>query len=141
MGDDGPMPLPVIVDTNFLLLPAQFGIDIFTQAEEAMDRRTDFIVLDSVAEEVKRKASQATGSKEKRLLRVTIELMKRCKEVEVDDNFAELPVDDQVVEYAKKVNGVIATNDKELRRKARKHEIPLLILRGRKRIVVEGLID
>ncbi|MBS3793644.1 MAG: PIN domain-containing protein [Candidatus Thorarchaeota archaeon] len=135
------MPLPVIVDTNFLLLPAQFGIDIFTQAEEAVDRRIEFIVLDSVAEEVERKASNATGSKEKRLLRVTTELMKRCKKVEVDDDLAELPVDDQVLEYAKRVNGVIATNDKKLRSTARKHEIPLLILRGRKRVVVEGLID
>lgn len=135
------MPLPVIVDTNFLMLPAQFGIDIFTQAKEAVDRRIEFIVLASVVEEVERKALEATGSKEKRLLRVTIELMRRCEIVEVDDNLAEMPVDDQVLEYAKSINGVIATNDKELRAKARKLEIPLLILRGRKRVVIEGLID
>ncbi|MGV9102536.1 MAG: PIN domain-containing protein [Promethearchaeia archaeon] len=135
------MSLPVIVDTNFLMLPAQFGIDIFTQADEAVDRKTEFIVLDSVVAEVERKVSKATGSKEKRLLRVTTELMKRCRMVEVEDDMAGMPVDDQVLEYAKKVSGVIATNDKELRAKARKFEIPLLILRGRKRVVVEGLID
>ncbi|MFO7835248.1 MAG: hypothetical protein R6V83_01220 [Candidatus Thorarchaeota archaeon] len=135
------MSLPVIVDTNFLMLPAQFGIDIFTQADEAVDRKTEFIVLDSVVAEVERKVSKATGSKEKRLLRVTTELMKRCRVVEVKDELAGIPVDDQVLEYAKKVSGVIATNDKELRAKARKFEIPLLILRGRKRVIVEGLID
>ncbi len=135
------MSLPVIVDTNFLMLPAQFGIDIFTQVDEAVDRKTEFIVLDSVVAEVERKVSKATGSKEKRLLRVTTELMKRCRVVEVEDDLAGMPVDDQVLEYAKKVSGVIATNDKELRAKARKFEIPLLILRGRKRVVVEGLID
>ncbi|MCK4484004.1 MAG: hypothetical protein KAU89_04220, partial [Candidatus Thorarchaeota archaeon] len=38
------------------------------------------------------------------------------------------------------VKGALATNDKELRMKARERGIPVLLLRGKKRVVLEGSV-
>ncbi|MCK5240727.1 MAG: hypothetical protein KAR33_14320 [Candidatus Thorarchaeota archaeon] len=51
------------------------------------------------------------------------------------------PVDDQVLAYAQSVKGVLATNDKELRVRAKSNGVPVLILRGMKYLVLEGYVS
>ncbi|MHA2395575.1 MAG: type II toxin-antitoxin system VapC family toxin [Candidatus Thorarchaeota archaeon] len=133
------MPLRVILDTNFLTVPAQFGVDVFSEAERVLERRVEFIVLESVVEEVREKLERS-GKTESRMFRVALDLVERCKVVEIDQSMKNSLVDDQLLEYAVSVNGVLATNDRELRERAAKQGIPVLMLRGKKHLELKGSI-
>jgi rRNA-processing protein FCF1 len=125
------LPLSVILDTNFIAIPAEFGIDIFSEAELLLERRLKFILLQSVVHEIELKASEKN-------FRVAKALFDRCSIEEVNSSLNKLPVDDQLLEYTIFIDGILATNDRELRRKARKKGVPVLFLRGKKRLVFEG---
>ena len=127
----------VVVDTNFLTVPSQFSVDIFSEAETILEQRVDFVILDSVLEEINKLTETAKGS-DKRAFRVALELAENCRKVEVQDLLSEMTVDDQLIEYTAQAGGVLATNDKELRTRARAQGLPVLLLRGKKRLALEG---
>ena len=135
------MPLIVVIDTNFLLVPAQFAVDIFTEAERVLERNLDFVLLSSTLDELEQKLQAATNKTEIRHFKIAKELAKRCRIVESDEELVKLPVDDQVLAYTQSVRGVLATNDKELRVRARSNGVPVLILRGMKYLVLEGYVS
>ncbi len=68
------------------------------------------------------------------------ELVNRCRIAEVEESLLELPVDDQLLGHATLVDGVLATNDKELRARARALGIPVLFLRAQKRLALDGTL-
>lgn len=133
------MPLPVIMDTNFLTVPAQFGVDVFSEAERVLERGLEFVLLNSVLDEIKSKLERASRT-EARMFRVALDLVERCTIVSVDDTTKRSPVDDQLLDYARSVKGVLATNDRELRERANSKGIPVLLLRGKKYLELDGSI-
>jgi rRNA-processing protein FCF1 len=133
------LPLPVIFDTNFLTVPAQFGVDVFSEAERVLERSIEFILLDSVVDEIKAKLERS-GKTESRMFKVALDLTERCSIVEVDQSLRTAKVDDQLLNYARSVGGVLATNDRELRERAIEQGIPVLMLRGRKHLELNGSI-
>ncbi len=135
------MPLIVVIDTNFIAVPAQFGVDIFSEAERVLERRLEFVMLSSALDELDQKLHAATNKTEIRHFRIAKELAKRCRIIESDEESIKLPVDDQVLAYAQSVRGVLATNDKELRGRAKSNGVPVLILRGMKYLALEGYVS
>jgi len=133
------LPLSVILDTNFLTVPAQFGVDVFSEAERVLERSIEFILLESVISEIRTKLEKA-GKTERRIFTIALDLTERCKIVEIEHSLKELSVDNQLLEYAVSVNGVLATNDKELRERAIERGIPVLMLRGKKHLELKGSI-
>lgn len=134
------LPIQVVLDTNFLLVPVQFAIDVFAEAEKILERRPHFVILDSVAEEIDARLETPRSHTETRQFTVAKRLTERCELVQVDEKMQTLPVDLQILEYATMQRAVIATNDRNLRKKARKRGIPVLMVRGRKRLILEGSI-
>ncbi|MFW9787865.1 MAG: PIN domain-containing protein [Candidatus Thorarchaeota archaeon] len=133
------MPLQVILDTNFLTVPVQFGVDVFDEAERVLERSVEFVLLQSVIDEIKSKIERARKT-ESRMFNVALDLSKRCRVVTVDQPLRDLKVDDQLLEHATSVGGVLATNDRELRDKALERGIPVLMLRGKKHLELQGTI-
>ena len=133
------LPLPVILDTNFLTVPAQFGIDVFSEAERVLERSIEFILLDSVVNEIRAKLARS-GKTEGRMFKIALDLTERCRVVKVDQSIKDSMVDDQLLDYTKSVSGVLATNDRELRERAVEQGIPVLMLRGRKHLELDGSI-
>jgi rRNA-processing protein FCF1 len=133
------VPLPVILDTNFLTVPAQFGVDVFSEAERVLERSIEFILLDSVIDEIRAKLERS-GKTEQRMFKVALDLTERCEIVEVDQSMKDSKVDDQLLKYTVLVRGVLATNDRELRERAAEQGIPVLMLRGRKHLELKGSI-
>ncbi len=134
------LPVTIVIDTNFLTVPAQFGIDIFSEAERLIDRRLDFVTLTTAVAELDTKIEELTNVPEKRKFSIARDLVSRCKVIDLDGTLSELPVDDQLLEYTASVKGVLATNDKDLRNRAKKRGIPVLLMRGKKRIVLDGAV-
>ena len=133
------LPIPVIFDTNFLTVPAQFGVDVFSEAERVLERSVEFILLESVIDEIRVKLEKS-GKTERRMFRVAMDLTERCKIVEIDQSMKDSLVDDQLLEYAASVGGVLATNDRELRNRAAERGVPVLMLRGKKHLELKGSI-
>lgn len=133
------LPLRVILDTNFLTVPAQFGVDVFSEAERVLERSVEFILLESVVDEIKAKLEKS-GKTESRMFRIALDLTERCKVVDIEQSMKDSLVDDQLLEYAVSVGGILATNDKELRERAADRGVPVLILRGKKHLELQGSI-
>ena len=130
----------VILDTNFLAVPAQFGVDIFSETERVLERRVEFVLLESTVKEIELKGGPGVRKTEAYVFRIAKDLIQRCKVVKVPESLTAMPVDDQLLEYAISIKGILATNDRELRVKARERGIPVLLLRGKKRVVLEGSV-
>ncbi|MHA1905327.1 MAG: type II toxin-antitoxin system VapC family toxin [Candidatus Thorarchaeota archaeon] len=134
------LPIEVIIDTNFITIPAQFGVDIFSEAQRILEKRLEFVLLMSVVEEINTKFTEAESKTEKRKFKIAKDLTGRCKIIDVAKGMEQTTVDDQLLDYAASVNGVLATNDKALRRKAHERRIPVLVLRGKKHLMLEGTV-
>ncbi len=133
-----PVPIRVVVDTNFLTVPSQFGLDVFVETERLLERSVEFLVLESVKREVDHKIARS-GPGEARHFRVAKHLMReRCTIVPVPADLVRWPVDDQLIEFAHRNGAVLATNDRHLRKRAREIGVPVLLLRGRRRLWLEG---
>ena len=133
------MPVIVVLDTNILAVPAQFSVDIFAESERVVERRIEFVVLKSVIQELERKLQGAVRT-EKFKFRIALDFVERCTIIGLDELTSAKPVDDQVLEYALSVNGIVATNDKELREKSLEHGVPVLFMRGKKRLELQGTV-
>lgn len=134
------VPLTVVVDTNFIAIPAQFGVDIFSEAERVLERKLEFVILSSALDELERKILKADSKTEVRHFRIAKALAKRCKIIEAEKD-TKIPVDEQLLTYAQSVKGVLATNDKDLKTRARAEGVPVLILRGMKYLALEGYVN
>jgi len=130
----------VILDTNFLAVPAQFGVDIFSEIERVLERRVEFVLLESTVKEIELKGGLGAGKTDAKVFRIAKDFIQRCIVVKVPDALTVMPVDDQLLEYAILVKGALATNDRELRTRARERRVPVLLLRGKKRVVLEGSV-
>ncbi len=132
------VPLTVVIDTNFIAVPAQFNVDIFSEAERLLERKIEFVVLSTALDELEHKLRFPSNKTEERHFRIAKDLTKRCTIIGPENIPPLDAVDDQVLEYARLVKGVLATNDRELRKRARKVGVPVLMLRGRKQLALDG---
>jgi rRNA-processing protein FCF1 len=112
---------------------------VFSEAERVLERSVEFILLESVVDEIKAKLEKS-GKTESRMFRIALDLSKRCKVVEIEQSMKDFLVDDQLLEYAVSVGGILATNDRELRERAADRGVPVLILRGKKHLELKGSI-
>lgn len=130
----------IIIDTNMLLLLAD-GINVFEQIEEKLSIKPEYIVLKPILEELEKLANSNKLSIRRKASFVLRILKNYCKIIDVDEELSrEKNVDDIILKYAEKHQAVVATNDKDLRRKLRRKGLPEIYLREESmRIDVEGL--
>ena len=125
-------PLKIILDSNFLFLPAQFGIDIFDAIEELLSRHVEFVLPSPVFEEVARVAGRMRGPE-----KIALELAKKCR-VELVERLPGETVDDLIVRLAREWRCPVATNDARLRRRLRSLGLPVIYLRGLGKLELDG---
>ena len=133
------LPLVVVLDTNILTVPAQFGVDIFSEAERILEKNIEFVVLDSVVMELERNLKTSSG-KERRWFKIALDLIERCRIVKSADLQKSIPVDERILQYARSSKGIIATNDKGLKERAISQGTPVLYLRGKKQLQLMGYV-
>lgn len=133
-------PIKVVFDTNMLLLISE-GVQVFSQIEEELETRPVYIVITPVLEELQRLASSGPPLLSKKA-RFAIEIAKKyCAIVDYPLREGE-SVDDCLVRFAIEHNAIVATNDKELRRKLRERGLPEIYLREESmRLEFEGYIS
>jgi rRNA-processing protein FCF1 len=119
----------VLLDANALLVPVQFGIDIFEEIGRIVGG-FEPLTLDSVLEELDR-LSRGKG-RDAIAARVGRSLCERCRVLKT--SAPEVPVDEQLVLYAKEHGCIVATNDRQLRTTLLEQGIDVITLRKQKKL-------
>ena len=120
--------MKVLLDTNFLLMPNQFGIDIFEYL-----KFYDVFTLSQCVDELK-KLSKGKG-KDGRAARIGLDLIKK-NDIEVVKS-PEKTTDRAILAYAVRENCMVGTNDKELIKALKKKGIKIIRLKQKKYLVEE----
>jgi len=68
-----------------------------------------------------------------------LKLAEKCRIVDVEKKRGETN-DDVILRVATQWRSTVATNDRELRRKLRSRDIPVIFLRGKNRLELEGAL-
>ncbi len=118
----------IILDTNFLLVPAQLKIDIFTEINRLFPEKVQLFIVDKSLNELDKVAAEGR-QKEKLQVKLTKSLLK-TQNIKILACDQEGSVDDLLVAFSKKGYS-IATQDQELKRRIRHN---LLSIRQKKYI-------
>jgi len=124
-------PRVVIIDTNFLLVPFQFRIDLFSELEYLIEMSHSYVISSGSIAELK-KIAEKNGKN-------AIAARLALKMVEANSNRIEIVrstkhVDDWIVEYAEKRGAIVCTNDKGLRKRLKNADIKIIALKGKTRV-------
>ena len=123
----------VLLDTNILMLIGR-GIDIFTQIEELLDTKPEYYVIEPVVKELEKIIAHG-GVKERKAAKLALELVKKkCRIIEISLS-PDKSVDDLLLEIALREGFIVATNDRELRRRLREAGIPEIYFREEKQLL------
>ena len=134
----GKETLRVILDSNFLFVPSQFRVDIFEALSNLLGRRFVPVLLSSTYEELRRIA-ELNSPKMRQQASLAIRLAEKCQLFPVKQEAEETP-DDVIVRVAKEWRCPVATNDKVLKRRLRDISVPVIYLRQKTRLAVEGTV-
>jgi len=130
------LPIKVILDSNFLMIPFQFNLDIFQEIEYLLQKKVDFVVPSAVKNELTVISSRGgEGAPEASL---ALQLASRCRVVEVNLDQGET-VDDAIVKASRKLGAVVATTDIELKKRLRDINVPVVYLREKSKLEIEGV--
>ncbi|MDN5358167.1 MAG: uncharacterized protein PWP76_10 [Candidatus Diapherotrites archaeon] len=117
----------VVVDTNMLLVPFQFGVDVFEEIRRLVPNAR-IVVLKGSIRELDKIAQQ--GVKERKYVTLAKKLIS-INRVEIIDR--EGPVDTELVRLAKE-GAIVATNDRELKRRVWEAGGRVIALREKNRL-------
>ena len=128
------LPSKILCDTNFLLVPLRFGIDIFQESEKTLNDKATFYVSSRVLDEIKILKKNAKPKFEKELM-FAEKMAERC--TFIDDSSCSL-VDDSLISLSCEMDLVLATTDSMLRKEARLKGVKVLYLRQRRYLILDG---
>ena len=120
----------VIVDSNALMMPVQNGIDLESEITRLLGT-CHITVPSSVVDEIDHLAEKSGAIRS--AARVAQQLIKRFRVVTTPGRG-----DQSIINYAKKVQGIVVTNDKDLKKELRDKELPVIYLRGNNHLEING---
>jgi len=130
--------LTVVLDTNFLLIPIRFGVDVRAELGRVVEASFVLTVTPAVLEELRRLEDKVKASEAKDI-RFALDFASQMKVI--DDILAEgEEVDDQLLRLAVERGYIVATTDGGLRRRLREKGLPVVFLRQTRHLAIEGLI-
>jgi rRNA-processing protein FCF1 len=127
--------LRIILDSNALFVPAQFNIDIFEELKNLLNRNFEFILPSPVKKELERIASQGQ-EKTRRRAEMALKLAQKCTLLETEDSSSS--TDDMILEIARTQKYPVFTNDRQLRNRLRDINTPVIYVRQKSRLEIDG---
>lgn len=125
----------IILDTNFLMIPYQFKVDIFAEIERIADFSYNLYVVDKTIEELNKIIKEQKG-KNKEAAKFALKMIS-TKKIKVIKTKSDKIADDEIVCLSKEdPSMIIATQDKDLKRRLINHRIDLIILRQKSTLVI-----
>ena len=131
-------PLKVILDSNALFASLEFKLDVFAEVERLLGRRVEFILLSPVKRELEL-LSAKDSPKTRREAAYALQLTQKCLYVAVEEPDG-ISIDDAILKTAKAWGSLVFTNDKQLRRRLRDISVPVIYVRQKSRLEIDGLM-
>ena len=130
--------LRIILDSSALFVPLQFKIDIFEEVKRLLNRNLQFFLLSPIQRELE-ELRERGSPKMRKNASYALKLAERCVFFEIDEKIAGSP-DDAVVQMACEWNCAVFTNDKELRKRLRNINVPVIYVRQKSHLEIDGMI-
>ncbi|MEM1552383.1 MAG: DNA-binding protein [Candidatus Bathyarchaeia archaeon] len=128
--------LKVILDSNALFVPLKFKIDIFEELKNLLKRNVEFVLLLPVKRELETLAARGSPKTRKEAA-YALRLTENCKLMDLGENYAGSP-DDAIVKVAGEWKSPVFTNDRALRKRLRDINVPVIYVRQKSRLEIEG---
>ena len=118
----------IILDTNFLLIPIQFRVDIFSELSRICDFNYNLCIFEQTISELKNIIEKQSG-KSKKAAQFALKLIK-LKNIGIIKS-GQKDTDSLILENLDK-NAIVATQDIELKRQLLEKGASVIILRQKK---------
>jgi len=128
--------LKIILDSNALFVPLQFKIDIFEELKTLLKKKFEPVLLSHVLRELEKLAEEGSPKTQKKAL-YALQLAGKCRLVDVNKGSVISP-DDAIIKVAVEWNCPVFTNDRQLRRRLRDINVPVIYVRQKSRLEIEG---
>ena len=128
----------VILDSNFLFIPSQFQLDIVDELAKLLDQRVDLVILSPTYEEIARIAT-SRPPKMRKQASLALKLADKCHIIPAEQRENESN-DDVIVRVAREWQSPVATNDRALRTRLRDINVPVIYVRQKSHLEIEGNI-
>lgn len=123
----------ILLDTNFLLIPAQFNVDIFSEIDRIMHESYQLYTLDKVIDELKSIIQDKEQSqKNRRAAKLALQLIE-SKDVKTIKTKQDKLADDLIVDLD---SYIIATQDIELKKRLKEKNTRIITLRQKKKLIL-----
>jgi rRNA-processing protein FCF1 len=119
--------MKVVLDTNALLAPANYKIDVVTEISRLVPN-AELVVLDATLREL-------SQHPDRKAAKLALSIIDRCGVKSVASSGK---TDDAIISYAEKNGAVVFTNDAAMMEKCRKRRIKLMFVKKNKFIELEG---
>ncbi|MCL2643140.1 MAG: DNA-binding protein [Candidatus Bathyarchaeota archaeon] len=133
-------PLKVILDSNALFTPLELKIDIFEELQNLLNRNIECIVIHPVKVELELLANKESVKLRRQASFALRLIVEKCKIVQVNVS-DKCTTDDAIVKVAKDWNIPVFTNDRQLRKRLRDISLPVIYVRQKSRLEIDGLIS
>lgn len=136
--------MKIFIDTNFLLIPALFKVDIFAEIERLCSFNYELLIVDKTLDELKNiiaSASKNTG-KHKKAAKLGLQLAENAVKANKLTLYKSKPedktksVDRILLEIAKNEKILVATQDKELKKLLRLLSARIIDLRKKQYLIL-----
>ncbi|MFH1053993.1 MAG: hypothetical protein V1740_06260 [Candidatus Woesearchaeota archaeon] len=123
----------ILLDTNFLMIPFQFNVDIFSELKRICDFKYDLYILDRSVDELNTLMGR-DNSKTSRLAKMALQL-KKDKDIKMIKTIEKKHTDDLILD---KKGFIVATRDMNLIRKLKENSIGYITLRQKKYLIMNN---
>src|SRR3989338_2348405 len=125
----------VIFDTNFLLIPCLFKVDIFAEADKLILEKYSSCIVEQSIRELKKIMTSGNG-REKRADLFALSIIKK-KKLEILF-FSGKDADSAILEAARANDIIVATQDRELKIELKKLKKKTLVLRQKSHLELQA---
>ena len=124
----------ILLDTNFLMICFQFRVDIFTELDRVCNFDFKLFVLDKTIEELEKIVGEQKG-KNKEAAKIALKLI-AIKKINIIKTKSNRKTDDVIRDIAAKDNYIVATQDKDLKRRLVNQGNSVIILKQKQKLAV-----
>lgn len=129
------MTQTVLMDANALMIPFQFHVNVEAEVERVVEGDYEIKVPSSVIEELEDLTDELSGQ-DQWAAKMALKLAGNFTEIDTDAQG-----DPGILELAETEEAVVVTNDRLLRARLRAKNIPVLFLRSKAYLALEGFIE
>ena len=126
----------VILDSNAFFVPLQFKIDIFEELKNLLSTNFEAILLSPIRQELEKLAEKGSPQMRKKAS-YALKLSEKCTYVQLNDDYAGSP-DEAILKVAKEWKSPVFTNDRNLRKRLRNINVPVIYVRQKSRLEIDG---